>query len=89
MFFYFSSQVVVQDSHGQTFAAVLLLSFFFLNMEYGSLYTTFKNHKHVSFHNWAFMDVFLQSQLLHDLLLLLVSRTESVSAVQRALTDEL
>lgn len=63
--------------------------FFFLNMEYGSLYTTFKNHKHVSFHNWAFMDVFLQSQLLHDLLLLLVSRTESVSAVQRALTDEL
>lgn len=54
---------------------------FFLNMEYGSLYMTFKNHKHVSFHNWAFMDVFLQSQLL--------SRTESVSAVQRALTDEL
>lgn len=49
-----------------------------------------KNHKHVSFHNWAFMDVFLQSQLIHDdLLLLLVSRTESVSAVQRALTDEL
>lgn len=60
-------------------------------MEYGSLYMTFKNHKHVSFHNWAFMDVFLQSQLLHDdlLLLLVVSRTESVSAVQRALTDEL
>lgn len=49
-----------------------------------------KKIKHVSFHNWAFMDVFLQSQLIHDdLLLLLVSRTESVSAVQRALTDEL
>lgn len=59
-------------------------------MEYSSLYMTFKNHKHVSFYNWAFMDVFLQSQLLHDdLLLLLVSRTERVSAVQRALTDEL
>lgn len=58
-------------------------------MEYGSLYMTFKNHKHVSFHNWAFMDVFLQSQLLHDDLLLFVSRTGSVSVVQRALTDEI